>query len=83
MSGRDGGMQAWQEQVGRNIRLRRESRGLSQNGLARMTGAAQSTVSLIESGQRGLSAEMLYLIAEALGCSPAGLVQHAHKRKAA
>jgi DNA-binding XRE family transcriptional regulator len=45
---------------------RREQRGLTVRGLARMTGLGPGTISLIETGQRWPDAKTLFLLAWAL-----------------
>lgn len=60
--------------IGRNIKLLRDVRGLSQKELAELVGASTGTLSHIESGTRQPSLEMLYKIADALNVSVLNLL---------
>ena len=54
-------------QIGSRIKAAREERGLSQLDLAKLLGFQTATaVSLIEKGDRGVPAEMLQVLSEAL-----------------
>ena len=57
-------------EVGEKIREHRKALGLSQAQLAERTNLSNNTVSRIESAQVMLSAENLFLMAEALGVTP-------------
>ena len=57
-------------EVGEKIREYRRALGLSQSQLGDRTNLSNNTVSRIESAQVMLSAENLFLIAEALGVTP-------------
>ena len=57
-------------EVGERIREHRKALGLSQAQLAERTNLSNNTVSRIESAQVMLSAENLFLMAEALGVTP-------------
>jgi transcriptional regulator with XRE-family HTH domain len=63
--------------TGRAIRQLREAKGLSQNVLARQTNMTQSSISLIESGQRAVSLETLINIAYALDTAPSKILREA------
>jgi transcriptional regulator with XRE-family HTH domain len=48
----------------------RKQRGLTQKQLGDLVGVADSQITMIENGRRGLRAEMLHRIADALQCHP-------------
>ncbi len=48
----------------------RKQRGLTQKELGDLVGVADSQITMIENGRRGLRAEMLHRIADALQCHP-------------
>ena len=54
------------ENIGRTIRLLRTAAGIKQKELAETVGIQPNSLSLIESGRRGLSLTLLRLIAKAL-----------------
>ncbi len=60
--------------VGESVRIVRELQELSQNGLSRMTGIPQSTISAIENDRVRLGVARAKVIAKALKCHPAVLV---------
>ena len=60
--------------VGDRIRALRESRGLSQNRLAKMAGISQAGLSAIESTTKSPSVNTLILIARALGVSASSVL---------
>ena len=60
--------------VGESVRIVRELQGLSQNGLSKLTGIPQSTISAIENDRVNLGIERAKVIARALRCHPAVLV---------
>jgi transcriptional regulator with XRE-family HTH domain len=60
--------------VGDSVRIIRELQGLSQNGLAKLTGIPQSTLSAIENNRVKLGVERAKVLALALHCHPAVLV---------
>ena len=62
------------EKLGRNIRLVREIKGLTQEGLGRATGYSQKHISRIEKGQIQLSEESIERISKALKVSPQKLI---------
>ena len=56
------------------MRIIRELQELSQNGLAKLTGIPQSTISAIENNRISLGVERAKVLARALQCHPAVLV---------
>ena len=60
--------------VGESVRFIRELQELSQNGLAKLTGIPQSTISAIENNRISLGVERAKILARALQCHPAVLV---------
>jgi transcriptional regulator with XRE-family HTH domain len=60
--------------VGESVRIIRELQGLSQTGLAELTGIPQSTISAIENERIRLGVERAKVLARALQCHPAVLV---------
>jgi transcriptional regulator with XRE-family HTH domain len=60
--------------VGESVRIIRELQGYSQNGLARLTGIPQATLSAIENDRVRLGVERAKILARALKCHPAVLV---------
>lgn len=60
--------------VGESVKIIRELQGLSQNGLAKLTGIPQSTISGIENNRIKLGVERAKILAIALQCHPAVLV---------
>jgi len=60
--------------VGESVKTMREFQELSQNGLAKMTGIPQSTISAIENDRVQLGVERAKVLARALQCHPAVLV---------
>lgn len=63
-----------EQMLGEIVRLR-EERGVSQAQLGEVLDVDQSTVSKLESGERGLAASELGLIADFLGTTVEGLVR--------
>ena len=55
--------------VGKNIRIRREERRLSQKEVAKMTGISQAMLCQIERGTKNPSIQISKEIADILGCS--------------
>lgn len=55
--------------VGKNIRIRREERRLSQKEVAKMTGISQAMLCQIERGTKNPSIQVGKEIADILGCS--------------
>jgi transcriptional regulator with XRE-family HTH domain len=62
------------QRLGKNIKLQRVEREITQEGLALSAGLARSHVSQIESGQLSVSVPTLLKIARALDVSPARLL---------
>ena len=60
--------------VGESVRFIRELQELSQNGLAKLTGIPQSTISAIENNRISLGVERAKVLARALQCHPVVLV---------
>ena len=60
--------------VGESVRIVRELQGLSQNGLARLSGIPQSTISAVENDRVNLGVERAKTLAKVLKCHPAVLV---------
>lgn len=56
------------------MQIIRELQGYSQNGLARLTGIPQATISAIENDRVRLGVDRAKVIARALKCHPAVLV---------
>jgi transcriptional regulator with XRE-family HTH domain len=61
-------------QFGRNVRLIRERRALSQEALADAAGLHRTHISLIERGQRSARLETIQSLARALNVQPAELM---------
>ena len=60
--------------VGESVRIMRELQGLSQNGLAKLSGIPQSTISAVENERINLGVERAKTLARILKCHPAVLV---------
>jgi transcriptional regulator with XRE-family HTH domain len=60
--------------VGESVRIVRELQGLTQAGLATLSGIPQTTISGIETGRINLGVERAKALALALRCHPAVLV---------
>jgi len=65
--------------VGDNIKRMREAANISQNGLAKMAGIAQATLSAIERSTKNPSVETIKMLAVALGCTTADLMGESPK----
>ncbi len=63
------------KRFGRHLAEVRRSKGFSQEGLALESGLARSYVSGVERGVRNLSLVNICVLAEALKCSPARLME--------
>lgn len=63
------------QKLGQNIRTFRLSNHLTQAELAQMAGCSVSTISRLERGACGVSANLLFDIAGALHCRPSELVK--------
>ncbi len=60
---------------GERIRALRQDRGLSQERLAELAGVHRTYLSSVERGERNVSLDNIYAIAEALGVSPSELFE--------
>lgn len=60
--------------IGKKIRLQRKKRDMDTKILARKIGLSQGSVSNIEKGRQSVTAERLWQIALALGCTPNDLL---------
>ena len=67
------------ERIGRRIKVRRALLDISQADLAQRAGIAQSYVSMIEAGERPLTAAVLNRIAKVLECKPEDLLNERRK----
>lgn len=63
------------EKLGKKVRIKRKSKGLTQEQLAEQSGISLSFLGHIERGSRKASLETLVSIANALGVSPDYLLQ--------
>ncbi len=61
--------------MGRNLRLYREARGLSQEAFADILGFHRTYMGAIERGERNLSLKSLERIASRIGIDPLALLQ--------
>lgn len=59
---------------GRNLRRIRTATGLSQDELAARAGLHRTYVSSVERGERNISIENIFALADALGCDPRDLL---------
>lgn len=59
---------------GRRLRALREARALSQEGLAALAGIHRTYVGSVERGERNIALDNINALADALGVSPARLV---------
>jgi transcriptional regulator with XRE-family HTH domain len=60
--------------LARNVRRLRTSTGLSQEELAARAGLHRTYISSIERGQRNVSVENIFALAQALGCEAQDLL---------
>jgi transcriptional regulator with XRE-family HTH domain len=60
--------------IAKNIKLRRQALGISQDELAHLCQMHRTNVSEIERGRRNVSLDNLYFLAEALQISPSILI---------
>lgn len=63
------------QQLGRRIRELRESRNISQEELAHLSGVHRTYISSMERGHRNVSLDILMRLAEALQVEPAELFE--------
>ena len=68
---------ALQRVVGRNIRVLRRERGLSQEDLADVLGVHRTYMGGVERGERNLTLRTLERLADRLGVDPVGLLRDA------
>lgn len=61
--------------LARNLRALRERRRLSQEALADLAGLHRTYVGSVERGERNVSIDNIQRLAEALGVTPANLLQ--------
>ena len=59
----------WEQEMGTRLKRLREAAGLSQSGLAQAAGISLRAVQHYEYGTRTFNAEVVVLLAKALGCS--------------
>jgi transcriptional regulator with XRE-family HTH domain len=69
-------------QLGRNIKVMRVRRDMTQEELAAEAGLERSYAGAIERGERNLSVTSLLKLAQALGCSPNELLEGVQLRPA-
>lgn len=67
-------MNSLAKRLGANIRAKRISLGISQDGLALECGVDRSYMGRIERGEVNITVEKLYQIAARLECEPASLL---------
>lgn len=60
---------------GERLRRLRKERALSQQDLERISGVAQHTISVLETGRRGARASTIRKLAEALGIEPKEIIR--------
>lgn len=68
-------MASVREQFAANLRARRESAGLTQDGLARACGLHRTEISLLERSRRSPQLETIVLLARGLQISPRELLK--------
>lgn len=76
-------MEEFVQMVGEQIRKHRKLRGLTQEGLAELSGLSFSYVSDVERGTRNISLESLGKIVHALNIKPAQLFEDVSQRVSA
>ncbi len=67
------------ENVGKNIRLRRIAKRMSQKQLAKKAAVSATMVSYIETGVKSVSVKTLYLMSKALDCTTDDLLKENEK----
>lgn len=75
------GTLAPQELLAQNVRRLRASAGLSQEALASLAGIHRTYLSSVERGERNLTINNVFRIAEALGVDPRELLRPASGRE--
>lgn len=63
------------QQFGKNIKIYRQSTGLSQEALAEKASLHRTYIGSVERGERNISLENIVQLAKALGVSPSKLLQ--------
>lgn len=63
------------QQFGKNIKIYRQSIGLSQEALAEKASLHRTYIGSVERGERNISLENIVQLAKALGVSPSKLLQ--------
>ena len=63
------------ENIGKNIRLRRIAKRMTQEQLAKKAAVSATMVSYIETGLKSVSVKTLYLMAKALDCTTDDLLK--------
>jgi transcriptional regulator with XRE-family HTH domain len=63
-----------QEQLGVNIRMRREQKGLSQGDVSRRCGLSVSEISRLERGRRDAGITTIVRVARGIGVAPSRLL---------
>ncbi len=71
------GSQRNRKQLGFAIRRRRETMGVSQEGLAEIIGCHRNYVGYLERGEQNVTIDMLARVAKAVGCTVTDLVSEA------
>lgn len=61
--------------VGRNVRICRQAKGLTQEQFAVQSGFSQQYISTLEKGRRNPTIVTIYELAEALGVTPVDLIR--------
>ncbi|MFW8591051.1 helix-turn-helix domain-containing protein [Glaciecola sp. 2405UD65-10] len=62
------------QKVGKNIRAARKAKGFSQEGLALLAKLDRSYVGRVERGEANITLELLYKLADVIGCDVASLL---------
>ena len=75
MKPKDPSVERHRRLVGRNIRKIRKARGITQRELGNALGVSNQQVSRIESGQRNISVDALFVISRCLGCETAEFLE--------
>ena len=67
------------ENVGKNIRLRRIAKRMTQEQLAKKAAVSATMISYIETGVKSISVKTLYLMSKALDCTTDDLLKENEK----